>query len=520
MNSSIFSSKPLRRWLGLPPRTHAWHALLALGAIAMIAAGSRIAKDADPRSFRHKADLEGIETAEVVVLGNSQFQSLDADNFAMPTKIMGLPGSGFSIQAAVFLTHAPRMPNLKLLLLGFCNVPLLMPDIANREGDFQDISVWGVPWYRIPCISFIDALIYRISYDPWLKPLLVGPNFDIDAPIWKRLPGLPQASAESQAALPANSIDNGVDVTKIEPGFTVPPNGGAQKMGQYLIHLRGSGQRSENIAALYRIIDYCAEHGIEVALLRAPTTYEFWSSRTKGWNDELASLYKDLRARAPRLALPIWDAEHTEVYPDHWFFDPNHMRPEALARYAAYLNERIEAHFDGVVRDDGISSVMSGNGAQAMDALSWNLAEIGEWKMSAGVELEPIPLPDALSGKAQEAMRITLPPGGNLYQADYSQVAPGDTSTVQAWFWTDSPFEDVHGLFLTVSRHPDGSYAAKQLKLKKLEREPQLLQVSCAFERAYPAARFQLSNDTDETIVLYMADPTLLRRVAAGNAPE
>ena len=521
MNSSIFSSKPLRRWLGLPPRTHAWNALLVLGALALLAAASKIAADADPSIARPKISLDGIEAAEVAVLGNSQFRSIKESQLSRDAIVFGIPGSGFSIQSAVFLANAPRMPKLKLLLIGFCNVPLRTPDMANRNGDYEDITAWGVPWYRLPLIGFFDRLIYRISYDPLLRPLFVGPNFDIEAPMWSGLPGLPQAAAETHDAATAPADSNGVDATKIEPGFTMPPNAGAEKMTQYVIRLRGSEQRTENIDALYRIVDYCAERGIEVALLRSPTTYEFWSSRTTGWNDELVSLYKELRARAPRLALPIWDAEHTEAYPNHWFYDPNHMRPEALARYAAYLNERIEAHFDGVVKDDGIGSVISGSGgARGLDELSWNLAQLGEWKTSTGVVLEPIPLPDALSGEAQEALRVTLPPGGSLYQPDYSQVEHGDTATARAWFWTDTPFEEVHGLQLTVSRHGDGSYAAGQLKIVELDREPKLLQVSCAFEAAYPMARFQLSNDTDETIVLYMADPTLLRRVAAGNAPE
>lgn len=281
-----------------------------------------------------RLDNIALDKVTVLILGNSQLNGLLADDERMLNLALG--GSDYTIQFRILRNVAPRLKNLRFVMLGFDNIPLRTPAIARMKGDYRSLAQSGIPWYDIPEISPTEKLTHLLLNNRWTRPFISGPKLDGEH-ILSSLRGEPVDAHDPEPVRPVNP---GADV--VREGFYLAPAQGQKKISDYLSALNEGNSLTPNLLALQNITDYCRTENLGLILLRPPTTGEFIAGRSQQWNDELAGLLSDLRARHPRHPLPFWDANEDEIYGLEYFDDPNHLSAEGKRRYSGFLMSKLE----------------------------------------------------------------------------------------------------------------------------------------------------------------------------------
>lgn len=271
---------------------------------------------------------------EALLLGNSQYLGVNPAEFKGKLLNRSLAGSDYAIQLALLESLAPDMPHLRVLLLGFDNLPLHVAGIKSRKGDYADLFAAGMKWYHLPDISPFDKVKAGLSYSKLLKRGLVGPKFDFS---WfNSIFSLSKAEA---ATIEASA--KGADPTKVHAGFSVAPADGKKKMDYYVSTSLVDSNFFENVRAFKDIYTYCKEHKIELILLRSPTSQAFLSARPKAWNNELAQVLQSLRVEPGQLMVQIWDNDDGS-FDIGSFDDPNHLNPPGFSAYSHLLGLKFE----------------------------------------------------------------------------------------------------------------------------------------------------------------------------------
>jgi len=377
MNSSMLSFDGWRRWLGLSWRVHAWHLLLVLGALGLTWSASAFLvwlnpKAGSPRPRGYASDVE------VLLIGNSQYRRIDTDRLCRPAANISIGGSDYAVQAALLRNLAPGMPNLKVLILALDNLPLRTPAIANRNGDYESLVQKGIPWWDIPDTGPWEKLHFHLTRNSLLKPVMVGPKLEFEqlagyvtferlerfvAAAWssdssvagesatlssrwtdeskqvraksgqavimpKQSPRDSTKPARAKSSQPATEtpppIDSLPPADRIRSQYSFAPAEGEKKVMSYHRALREHHNMRSNRQALLEIARYCAQRGIRLIFMRAPTTKGFWRNRPDEWADELETLHREVE-QVYGARIPLWDEERGYDYDDRQFDDPNHL---------------------------------------------------------------------------------------------------------------------------------------------------------------------------------------------------
>lgn len=104
--------------LRLPLKIHAWHALLLAAAAAVLLATGAFLVHLNPKAAMPGLRWKSSTDAEVIFLGNSQHRSLDVDQFCCPALNISVGGADYSVQYAILRNLAPRLPQLKVVVIG------------------------------------------------------------------------------------------------------------------------------------------------------------------------------------------------------------------------------------------------------------------------------------------------------------------------------------------------------------------------------------------------------------------
>ena len=154
---------------------------------------------------------------------------------------------------------------------------------------------------------------------------------------------LSEASGASPEVKKNDSKDPKSRYHKVIPGWRRAPADGAAKMANYTRTLNKDNKLEENEKAFLNMIKYCVSNGYKFALLRSPTTHEFWNSRISDWDEELERLREKVKTIIPESQFEIWDDERTGEFPINLFNDPNHLNGEGYGKYSRKINNRIKA---------------------------------------------------------------------------------------------------------------------------------------------------------------------------------
>ena len=444
--------------------------------------------------------------AEAVILGNSQYEELDRFQYSIPVQELGLAGTGYAIQAAVFLEHVKSLPHIKLLMIGFCNIPLRMQDIHNRNGDLEDVTAWGVPWHKLPLTSWVDRLNIGLLQLPVIGILITGPNLSVttsDVNADKQS----STSKDKSALLPSN--------TSILPsthfrlrGFKSEPANGKKKQSEYVKHLSDERQLASNRDAFLGIIEYCNSNGIDVALLRSPTTQAFWQSYSDSWKNELHELYREVLKRSSHIQVFIWDAEHKLQMPDHWFKDGNHMAEPALQQYAEYLSGMIGNWKSKLPQDDGIQSVLNPIRPDSFHIRQFTFNDVKQWITDANIKSTDTTVPPQLLRFSKDAQLVSLPAKSAILFKDAS--APQHSSALQAltWIWNPKPgVASVNLSFEMLDMHMD---LVNRKHLRFIIDEPVLTSTTRIWGAPIESPSIRLVNNGNNSIEIGFTSPQMI----------
>jgi hypothetical protein len=346
MNSSMLNSDTWRRALRLPVRTHAWHLMLLAGALGLTLAASAFLAWLNPKAAASERIEADYSRVEVLLIGNSQYRCIDTAQFCRPALNISIGGSDYSTQYALLRNLAPEMPELKVLIIALDNLPLRTPAIARRKGDYEQLYRWGVPWWDIPDIPFMERARFFITRNRLLKPVLTGPKLDekelaryLSFARLRRLL-LPQAAAAEKGADSPETDDAGdlppPDV--VREGFSFAPARGKGKINGYSRELTQRHNLESNRNAFFGMVRYCRDHEIRLVFLRTATTKAFWQNRPPEWDAEIAALRRQAEALYGG-EIPLWDEERSYDYDDTQFDDPNHLMPRFIQ---SILSPRID----------------------------------------------------------------------------------------------------------------------------------------------------------------------------------
>jgi hypothetical protein len=502
-SSSIFNFEALRAAARLPLRVHLWHALLASGAIAVFAAASS-QLHYEPRPGRTPADLSALAgrlaSAEVALLGNSQMDEISGERFIYPSVSLALGGTGYRCQNALLREFAPRMPKLRVVLLGFDNIPLRVTDIEERVGDFADLEAFGLPWYRVPA-RWRDRLRYAIRYSPWCRDVFLGHRPGIEQlgrwPFWPK--------AEAAATDTSAAAESRPSVFGLTPGYGNPRVGGAGKIGSYMNRYRDEKIRRLGQEAFFDLLSYCDTHQIAPVLVRLPTTPAFYGARNSAWDTELVALLEDARRRFPRLTLPVWDAEGSLDIPVEDFLDPNHLGPEGARKTANFFNARL---LETPYRDDSPSLFASKRRSLLATPDPREDGWLGIEKSDETVAL--VPAPQALAGIATRAFRITLRRGESFYGANWNPIRAGSTVDAAIWLWAASAMNP--DFYLVLGPGDENFQTASSAHILALADHPQEFKLSYTFAFGESTPRFQFTNLSNRDLTFFMAAPSVRLR--------
>ncbi len=507
-SSSIFSSKALRVAAKLPLRAHAWHVLLALGAAAIIAFASNWIPYA-PRSEHRTKDLSRLADAQVMVLGNSQIAGVDERAIVFPAISFAQGGTGIRAHNALLHEMAPRMPKLRVVLLGFDNIPLRVRDIEERKTDFRDLAALGIPWYEVPA-RWRDRVRFCVRSSPPLRNIFYG-----DRPALQNLlrwPIFSKAEAATVAGA-ANAAPAEDSVFTPKRGYILAPVQGQSKMTSYLRALQDEATYRKGLAAFFDILTYCAEHRLRVVLVRTPTTPAFSGNRSAVWDAELIAVLNKARGMFPELPLPVWDAERALGVPLEQFNDPNHLNHDGLAVFTNFLNARL---MQSPFPDDSQSLFAFKN----ENLLSTGDPREDAWRglRDKAGRIERAAVPPQLGTGAKSAFRVTLRPGEELYCTGGMPVSAGDVYTADVWLWADQ-YPQGSDLYVLLARHGDGVYTAASAIVSYLPPVPQRVSLKQTFAENFQAARLQFVNKSSNDITFYLAAPQLRMIGRAAAAP-
>jgi hypothetical protein len=271
---------------------------------------------------------------KVLILGNSQLAGINPAKGALN---LSLAGSDYTVQYEILQQNAPNFRNMRLLVLGFDNIPLRTPAIDRMNGDYRELTRLEIPWYAIPQISLAERIKYLLLYNRMFKPMAVGPKLDL-----ARLRAI-REKARTPPAVPVGQ-QSGPDT--IRPGFYLAPSQGLKKIRDYMSSLEIHNNYEENLSAFHEIIAYCSRNDIDVILVRPPATSEFRSGRSVQWQEELKKILADVRGRYPERTIAFWDADEAAAYDLGLFSDPNHLSPAGKAIYSDYLRAKLASYSD------------------------------------------------------------------------------------------------------------------------------------------------------------------------------
>jgi len=318
----------VRRGCALPLREYLWVALLAAGfALTFVCAALWLRQAFPSRPLQFTANCTE-EKTEALILGDSQLTAILPKNLDVPVQNRALPGSDYEIQNLIFQAMLPKMPELKVLVLGFDNLALLTPSIQKRAGDYSDYYRMGVPVGGLPRVSFYDELQAAVRHQRWLKSMLIGPKYTIT---W------PKKTAQAPVEPPP--------ARSPAPGYQYLPEQGAEKANSYHKSLRPKGRNNEenNLRAFTQILETCKARGIFVALLRPPVSRSYFEARPAEWDEQMGRLHTLVTSILPPEQFAVWDEQTGLACRDEDMLDPNHTHPLRYTQYTANIGERLRA---------------------------------------------------------------------------------------------------------------------------------------------------------------------------------
>ncbi len=507
-NSSIFNFDSLRAAAKLPLRAHAWHALLLIGAVTIIATAS-LKIPYTPRSEHRVKDLTHLADAEVMILGNSQIAGVDERAIVFPALSFAQGGTGIRAHNALLHEMAPRMPKLRTVLLGFDNISLRVRDIEDRKSDFRDLAALGIPWYEVPA-RWRDRVRFAVRNSASLRNIFYGERPALqDLVHW---PILSKAEAATDSNAP-KSLPAEENVFTVKRGYVLAPVQGQGKMTSYLHSLQDAATYRKGKTAFFDILTYCAAHDLNVALVRTPTTPAFSGTRSAAWDTELIELLNEARTRFPDLPLPVWDAERALGVPLEKFMDPNHLNHDGLAVFTSYLNARL---MQSPFPDDSPSLFAF----KYENLLATEDPREDAWRglRNKAGRIDRATIPPQLATLTKSAFRVTLHPGEEIYCAGGALVSPGDTYSAEVWLWADQ-YTEGSALHVLLARHGQGTFSAATAIVTYLPPVPQKVSLNQTFTADFEAARLQIANKSSADITFYLAAPRLRLEGRASASP-
>ena len=346
MSSSIFNFDDLGRAFKLRLKDKVAVAfLIATAAVSVPLCASFLYHLIDGRNANLKS-LQGLEAAQVLVLGNSELLVVRETSEPIAVKNLAIGGAGHSVNAALLRHYVPRMPNLQLVVLGFDNISFRVSDCSQMGGDYREFVDGGLPWYAIPDIGFLRRVKFLACYNPLAKPLFVGPKlYDIDASGLSALPGrLCEILWNRDFLRPRNCV---TFRNRAIPRRAVTEKQAVDKIRMYVERFKRQTGFNSHTRSFFNMLEYCGQQDLQVLLVQAPTVSSFRENMPAQWIQDLQSIRRHALQVYPEVGLPLWDPAANQDFPLSLFWDPNHLNPEGAELFNRLFMEELRGRIFG-----------------------------------------------------------------------------------------------------------------------------------------------------------------------------
>lgn len=170
------------------------------------------------------------------------------------------------------------------------------------------------------------------------------------------------------------------------------------------------------------------------------------------------------------------------------------------------------------------SSVQSESKPVAPPAQKPRSVVLPGWEIAEGVQVETIPVPETLKGKAETAYRLTFPAVTSmtnvLTQVINKAVTAGQTATESVYLWAEKDLPLEGHLVCQVANHGNEKHELKNLRPPSLGTKPQEYHATLTFTEAHQAIRMVLAFDGGKPITICMAAPTVVVSSEQPAAPK
>jgi hypothetical protein len=314
-----------------------WHARLAvlLAVVALIASQvPRVvygSSGCDGETLGSAAVASLSDRTEVLVLGSSHVLfGIRPQQYSMPLVSLAATWLDYSAMQRVLEKHLPRVPNLKVAVIEYDELPLvsdLVPAmLASR--DLRPLRELSLSAFEIPTATIGQRL--QTLWTEWISPMRNLPRITLLE--WRE-----RGKACSPLYHPPVGFAAGYYYTD---GVT-PADFDAQAVFDAL---SGAARREEvvqrNLAALGEMTATLQRRGVKVVLLRLPHTAEYWA----GVPGTVTARWRQLQDWArgnPGLSVLDW-GKRAEFLPGD-FVDIHHLNVFGADRLARLLDAQLSA---------------------------------------------------------------------------------------------------------------------------------------------------------------------------------
>jgi len=335
MRSSIFSFEHFRHYASLPRSEKLWHVSLACALSGIALLSLRIPECVYgfygcPQETISTAAVRALsQQTEVLFLGSSHIQwGIRPERYSLRVMNLAGPGMDYSCMERLAQTHLERVPNLKVAVVEFDELPLVGNTLAALENDLRPLLERGLTPCNLPTNNVLvklKAALYPVLTLPRVTPIH-----------WKS-----SRAVINPAQHPPKGFAAGYFYTEsvMPPGYDPQP-----RFDSRLRKARDHAMTRQNLQALHRTIDLLRARRIPVVLLRIPHHSLSRNNRPALLRGRVNLLRRSIaRWYGTAQEVLIWDLDDAPGFEAHDFFDAEHLNVFGANKLARLLDPRLRA---------------------------------------------------------------------------------------------------------------------------------------------------------------------------------
>jgi len=263
----------------------------------------------------------------VLFIGPSHIEcGIRPERYSMNVMNLTCPGQNYSCAERLVKKHIERVPNLKVAVIEFEEVPLIANTLASMHKDYRLLLELGLSPHELPTNNILiklKAACYPILNLPRVTPVQWLKRRTDDASA-QRSRNFAAGYYQAEVVMP--------------PDYNPHP-----RFDKFLKLARNQAMIDQNLRALLAMIDLLRGRGITVVLLRLPHHALYRENTPALLHSQVDRMKRSIAGRyAADKQVVFWDLGNAAGFEDRRFYvDPEHLNVFGANKLAQVLNSKL-----------------------------------------------------------------------------------------------------------------------------------------------------------------------------------